>query len=151
MRKRRFFAPRTVRHRQRDEAGLTLFELLIVLAIIALLTTLVAPRVIGYLGRAKSDIARAQLASVASSLELFKLDVGRYPTETEGLDALVVKPDDLPSWYGPYLKDESGLTDPWGRRYGYTLSEAPKMFEVYSLGRDGEAGGEGEDADIRKR
>lgn len=151
MRERRLVPPRAVQHRLQDEAGLTLFELLIVLAIIALLTTLVAPRVIGYLGRAKSDIARAQLASVASSLELFKLDVGRYPTEAEGLGALVTKPGDLPDWYGPYLKEESGLTDPWGRRYGYSMSNTPEMFEVYSLGRDGEKGGEGEDQDIRKR
>lgn len=131
--------------------GLTLFELLIVLAILAFLATIVAPRVVGYLGRAKSDIARAQAANIASSLELFFLDFERYPSKEEGLQALVTAPADAAGWRGPYLKDPSGLTDPWGRPFLYQPAAEGDSFEVVSLGRDGEEGGEGENADIHKK
>lgn len=133
------------------QRGLTLFELLVVLAILAFLATLVAPRVVGYLGRAKSDIARSQAANIAASLELFFLDHGRYPTEEEGLAALVDGPVNSTQWHGPYLKEETALTDPWGRVYLYTPDQNIDAFEVVSLGRDGTEGGSGEDADIRKR
>jgi general secretion pathway protein G len=136
---------------RRRQRGLTLFELLVVLAILAFLATLVAPRVVGYLGRAKSDIARTQASNIASSLELFFLDYGRYPTNEEGLQALVEAPGNAEHWRGPYLKEESALTDPWGRAYIYAPDEAALAFEVVSLGRDGEDGGDGENADIRKR
>lgn len=133
------------------QRGLTLFELLIVLAILAFLAALVAPRVVGYLGRAKSDIARTQASNLASSLELFFLDFERYPTTDEGMDALVTAPEGSGDWRGPYLKDESGLLDPWGRPYLYETNEGGDAFEVISLGRDGVEGGDGEDADIRKK
>lgn len=136
------------RTRQR---GLTLFELLVVLAILAFLATLVAPRVVGYLGRAKGDIARSQAANIAASLELFFLDHGRYPNEQEGLIALVDAPANSPDWRGPYLKEATALTDPWGRAYLYTPDQNGDAFEVVSLGRDGTDGGDGEDADIRKK
>lgn len=136
----------------RGQRGLTLFELLVVLAILAFLATLVAPRVVGYLGRAKSDIARTQTSNIAASLELFYLDFGRYPSPEEGLVALTSAPAGADGdWLGPYLKDESGLTDPWGKTYLYTVSESGDAFEVFTFGRDGEEGGEGEDADIRKK
>lgn len=133
------------------QRGLTLFELLVVLAILAFLATLVAPRVVGYLGRAKSDIARSQAANIAASLELFFLDYGRYPTNEEGLIALVEAPAGSTEWRGPYLKEETALTDPWGRPYLYSPETSAEAFEVASLGRDGAEGGDGEDADIRKR
>lgn len=133
------------------QQGLTLFELLIVLAILAFLATIVAPRVVGYLGRAKSDIAKAQASNIASSLELYFLDFEQYPTKVEGLHALVEAPAGAAGWRGPYLKDASGLTDPWGRPYLYEPSAEGDGFEIVSLGRDGEEGGEGENADIRKR
>lgn len=134
-----------------NQCGLTLFELLVVLAILAFLATLVAPRVVGYLGRAKTDIARSQAANIASSLELFFLDYGRYPTEEEGLQALVAVPAGSSEWRGPYMKEETALIDPWGRSYLYTANEAGNAFEVSSLGRDGEEGGDGEDVDIHKK
>ena len=133
------------------QRGVTLFELLVVLAILALLATLIAPRVIGYLGRAKTDIATAQAANIAASLELFYIDFGRYPDSEEGLEALVVAPPNAAQWRGPYLKDKEGLTDPWGRVFLYEVEERGEFFSVISLGRDGEAGGDGDDADIRKR
>ncbi|HXI86118.1 MAG TPA: type II secretion system major pseudopilin GspG [Parvularculaceae bacterium] len=136
---------------ERRQHGLTLFELLIVLVILAFLATIVAPRVVGYLGRAKSDIAKAQAANIASSLELFFLDFERYPTTEEGLTALAAAPSGLAGWRGPYLKDQSGLIDPWGRPYLYEVGEDGESFEVVSLGRDGKEGGGGEDADIHKK
>ncbi len=134
---------------QNRQKGLTLIELLVVLAILAFLATLVAPRVITYLGRAKTDVARSQIANITSSLELFYFDMGRYPNPEEGLGALVSEPENLPEWRGPYLKELKGLTDPWGRTYIYTLID-PDLFKVASLGRDGEPGGEDEDGDLEK-
>jgi general secretion pathway protein G len=132
------------------QRGLTLFELLVVLAILAFLATLVAPRVVGYLGRAKTDIARTQASNIASSLELYYLDYGRYPELPDGLTALVEAPEGTERWLGPYLKEKSGLTDPWGRPFQYSVTEDGDGFEVMSLGRDGEEGGDGEDVDIKK-
>ena len=135
------------------QKGLTLFELLVVLAILALLATLIAPRVVGYLGRAKADIALAQASNIAASLELYYIDHGRYPSEAEGLDALIAPSaeSDAALWRGPYFKEEQGLTDPWGRDYLYEVNENGEAFWVISYGRDGAEGGEGDDADIRRR
>jgi general secretion pathway protein G len=132
------------------EAGITLYELLVVLAIIALLATFVVPQVMGYLGRSRSNVATAQLASIETSLELFYLDMTRYPTEEEGLMALMQAPAEAEAWQGPYFRNESGLTDPWGRPYTYALDETGNRFTIGSLGRDGEPGGEGEDRDLTR-
>ncbi len=137
--------------RRNRQSGLTLFELLVVLAILAFLAALVAPRVVGYLGRAKSDIARTQAANLAASLELFYLDFERYPTMEEGLEALVTAPEGAVAWRGPYLKDAGGLIDPWGRPYLYEQDPETEEFILASLGRDGAEGGSGEDEDIRKK
>lgn len=133
------------------ERGLTLFELLVVLAILAFIAALVAPRVVGYLGRAKSDIAATQAANISAALELFFLDFQRYPTQDEGLAALIDPPADTALWRGPYLKDAAGLVDPWGRPYLYEHEAGADSVAVVSLGRDGVEGGDGEDADIRRR
>ena len=141
---------RTSTH-QRD-AGITLFEILVVMVLIALLAAFVAPRVISYVGRSKVDVAEAQMASIATSLELYYLDMGRYPDdESGGLQALVEAPDDMPSWQGPYFNNASGLVDPWGHPYGYELDEAAERYTLITLGRDGEEGGDGEDRDITRR
>jgi general secretion pathway protein G len=134
------------------QAGFTLFELLVVLTIMALLAAIVAPRVIGYLGRAKEDVARSQMSNLVTSLELYYLDVGRYPAEDQGLSALVTAPQQggapLQGWRGPYLNDESGLIDPWGRPYAYAYDAEADRVRVISYGRDGVPGGEGEDGDL---
>jgi general secretion pathway protein G len=135
---------------KRSERGITLFELLVVLVILALLATIVAPRVIGYLGRSKTDVAQAQLSSIATSLELFYLDMGRYPEAEEGLAALMDAPDDSALWRGPYFGNSSGFNDPWGRPYLYLRTEPGDRFMLTTLGRDGEAGGEGEDGDLSR-
>lgn len=130
----------------RRSRGFTLIELLVVLAILTLLAGLVGPRVLGQLGGAKSKTAAVQIADLDKSLELFKLDVGRYPTTEEGLDALAKKPGAVNGWNGPYLK--GGVpTDPWGHAYRYASSGG--AIEIVSLGADGAPGGDGENADIR--
>lgn len=128
--------------------GFTLIELLVVLAILALLVGLVGPRVLGQLGGAKSKTAAVQIADLEKALELFKLDVGRFPTTEEGLEALVRKPASVTAgWNGPYLKS-AVPTDPWGRPYQYKRN-ADGTIDIVSLGADGAPGGEGENADVR--
>lgn len=138
-----------VRTRPRNK-GFTLIELLVVLAILTLLAGLVGPRVLGLLGGAKSKAAAVQIADLDKSLELFKLDVGRYPTTKEGLDAMVTKPAAVSGWNGPYLKGAVPL-DPWGKPYTFTSPAAGGDIEIISLGADGVAGGDGENADIRNK
>ena len=128
--------------------GFTLIELLVVLAILTMLAGLVGPKVLNQLGGAKSKTASVQIADLDKSLELFKLDVGRYPTTEEGLDALVKRPGSVNGWTGPYLK--GGVpTDPWGKPYKYANPGPNGGIEILSLGADGAAGGEGENADVR--
>ena len=127
--------------------GFTLIELLVVLAILALLAGLVGPRVLNQLGGAKAKTATVQIADLEKALELFKLDVGRFPTTEEGLNALVAQPPAVSvGWAGPYLKG-SVPADPWGRAYQYKLN-GDGSVEIVSLGADGAAGGEGENADL---
>lgn len=141
------------RHRKTSSArasvrGFTLIELLVVLAILTLLAGLVGPRVLNQLGGAKSKTAAVQIADLDKSLELFKLDVGRYPTTQEGLEALVKRPGSVNGWTGPYLK--GGVpSDPWGHPYRYASPGPNGGIEILSLGSDAAPGGEGEAADIR--
>jgi general secretion pathway protein G len=129
------------------EAGFTLTELLVVLAIMALLMALIAPNFIGRVGGARSQSAEAQIENLAGALEIYSLDVGRYPSTESGLDALVTPPTDAVGWAGPYLRRGGVPLDPWGTAYQYT-SQSPDHFSLGSLGRDGAIGGTGEDADI---
>jgi general secretion pathway protein G len=135
----------------RRSAGFTLVELLVVLAILTLLVGLVGPRVLGQLGGAKSKTAAVQIADIEKSLELFKLDVGRFPTKQEGLDALVTRPGAVSGWNGPYLKGDAVPRDPWGNPYQYAPAAGQGGVEILSLGADGAPGGEGENADVRNR
>lgn len=135
---------------RRRAQGFTLIELLVVLAILTLLAGLVGPRVLGQLGGAKSRTAAVQIADLEKSLDLFKLDVGRYPSTDEGLQALVSKPATAAGWNGPYVK--GGVpNDPWGKPYKYTSPAAAGGVEILSLGADGAPGGEGENADIKNQ
>ena len=131
-----------------SEDGFTLVELLVVLGIIALLAALVAPQVISYLSGARSGAAAAQLKNLESAIELYYLDTGSYPPPEAGLEALVAPPAGLASWKGPYLKKRDGLVDPWGKPFAYANPGAHGSFDIFSLGRDGREGGEGEDKDI---
>ena len=140
---------------QRDrshEAGFTLIELLVVMTILVLLTSLVAPRVMGYLGSSRTKTAKVQIESLSTSLELFKLDTGRYPNAREGLNALVQRPSGVNSWNGPYLKTERVPLDPWGQPYIYRFpGQGAAAFDIISLGADKREGGVGEDQDVSTR
>lgn len=128
-------------------AGFTLIELLVVLVILGLLAGIVGPKVLDQLGGAKSKTARVQIAEIEQSMDLFKLDVGRYPTDAEGLRALVDRPATAPGWNGPYLK--KGLpVDPWGAAYQYKNPGRNGAPDVFSLGADGKPGGDSENADV---
>jgi general secretion pathway protein G len=135
--------------RRRRARGFTLIELLVVLAILTLLAGLVGPKVMGVLGGAKSKTAALQITDFETTLDIFKLDMGRYPTTEEGLEALVKKPGNAAGWNGPYWKKGEIPNDPWGHPFRYTNSGA--AYEILSLGADGAPGGEGEDADIRNK
>lgn len=129
------------------EAGYTLTEMLVVIVIIALIAAVLTPSLLGQLARARVKTAELQLEATATSLDLFKEDVGRYPTGAEGLNALVTAPDGAQGWLGPYLKSAKALNDPWGRPLVYTTG-ADGVATVTALGADGKAGGKGVDADL---
>jgi len=133
---------------RRAEAGFTLVEMLVVIAIIGLIMGLVGPRVLNSLGESKVKAAKLQIESFSSSLDLFYLDVGRYPTGGEGLAALAQRPGNAVIWNGPYLKTGSVPTDPWGHVYLYRAPAERGPYEIVSLGSDGQEGGTGTAADI---
>ncbi len=118
------------------------------MVILVLLASLVAPRVIGYLGSSRTKSAKVQIESLSTSLELFKLDTGRYPNDREGLTALVQRPGDIKNWSGPYLKKDKVPLDPWGQPYHYRYPGQRGAFDIFSLGADNREGGEGEDQDV---
>ncbi|MEZ5572080.1 MAG: type II secretion system major pseudopilin GspG [Halioglobus sp.] len=133
--------------RARKHGGFTLMELLVVLAILGLLMSLVGPRVLSQLGGAKTKTTAIQIKDLEQSLEMYKLDVGRFPSTEQGLNALVQKPVDVVGWNGPYLKSGVPL-DPWNRDYIYKYPGEHGELDIYSYGQDGSPGGEGEDADV---
>jgi len=137
-----------IRRKRRRSAGFTLLELLVVLAILGLLAAIVGPQVIKYLGSSKSQTASVQAKNIAAAINLFQLDMGRYPTQQEGLKALVKAPAGAGNWNGPYLPDESALVDPWGRPYLMRVPGQHRDIDVYSLGSDGQPGGTGEAKDV---
>lgn len=133
------------------EDGYTLIEVLVVIGILALLAAVATPQVLRYLGHARTEAARIQIQSISTALELYLLDNGNYPSQQAGLPALVSRPGEAPRWRGPYLKGRDGLSDPWGRAYQYRIPGRSGPFEVFTLGRDNAAGGQGEDQDLVSR
>ena len=125
---------------RRSEAGFSLVEMLVVLAIIGLLVGLVGPRVLGYLSDSKIKTARIQIDSTAAALDLYYLDNARYPTTSESLNALVQRPGTASSWNGPYLRGGLLPKDPWGNPYVYRSPGQHGAFDLYSLGPEGREG-----------
>lgn len=134
--------------RARFVRGLTLIELLVVLVILGLLAGLVAPRVIHYLSTSKTEAAQLQIKHFEAALDLYRLDVGSYPTTQQGLQALITAPPGVNNWHGPYLKSPDIPKDPWGRPYIYTSPGKHGPYDIESYGADGQPGGTGENQDI---
>ncbi len=130
------------------QRGFTLIELLVVLVILGLLAGLVGPQVLRYTGTAKSDTARLQIEELGAGLDLYHLEVGRYPNTEEGLKSLIEQPAGAEVWNGPYLKKKRIPNDPWGNPYLYESPGKNGLYDLYSLGADNAEGGEGNDADV---
>lgn len=128
------------------EAGFTLLELLVVLAILGMLIGLVGPAALRQLGGARNSVARQSIERLGAVLDLYRLDVGRYPTTTQGLQALVARPSDATNWNGPYLQGDQVPLDPWGRAYVYRSPSAHggRDYDLCSLGSNGNATPEGQ-------
>jgi general secretion pathway protein G len=135
------------RRRRRGEGGFTLVEILVVITIIGLIMALVGPRVLNYLSESKAKAAKIQIESFASALDLYYLDLGRYPTTNEGLGALT-QSNNAAGWNGPYLRGGVVPNDPWGHSYIYRAPGQRAPYEIVSLGSDGQEGGSGVAADI---
>ncbi len=129
------------------QAGFTLIELLVVMVILGLLAALVAPRLFGKVGQSKLGAAQAQIELFGTALDAFRLDVGRYPTTAEGLQALIDAPSGVNNWAGSYLRKEVP-PDPWGKPYVYKSPGDHGEYDLISYGADGQPGGEGENQDV---
>lgn len=132
----------------RLERGFTLVEILVVITIIGLIVALVGPRVLNYLSESKVKAAKIQIESFGSALDLFYLDAGRFPSDSEGLAALVRPVGGVRVWNGPYLKGGNLPLDPWGKPYVYRSPGEHGIYDIISLGSDGQQGGSGTAADI---
>ena len=135
------------RRRRQAQSGFTLVEILVVISIIGLIMALVGPRVLNYLSESKAKAAKIQIESFLSALDLYYLDIGRYPSSNEGLAALTASPN-AQGWNGPYLRGGAVPSDPWGHKYIYRAPAERAPFEIMSLGSDGQEGGSGTAADI---
>ena len=127
--------------------GFTLLELLVVVAIIALLVGYVAPRYFSQVGKSEVSLARAQIDSLEKALDQYRLDTGHYPSTEQGLAALQARPANEAKWSGPYMR-KAVPPDPWGQPYRYQSPGSHGEFDLYSYGKDGQSGGEGEATDI---
>ncbi|GAA0528286.1 general secretion pathway protein G [Rhizomicrobium palustre] len=131
-----------------SDGGFTLIELLVVLVILALLAAIVGPQLLKYVGSSRTQTAKVQIQNVVAALDLFRLDVGRYPTAQEGLTALVTPMPSAANWNGPYLRRAEALRDPWGQPYLYANPGKHGEVDVYTLGSDKAEGGSGEAQDV---
>jgi len=135
----------------RRARGMTLIEILVVLVLIGIVMGIVGSNFIGRGEKAKADAAKIDIGQIAQSLDLYKLEVGRYPTTQEGLQALISAPAGTTNWNGPYWKKSSVPKDPWGNEYKYSAPGQAGPYDITSLGADGKEGGEGVNKDITNR
>jgi general secretion pathway protein G len=142
------FGKRKTSDRKRRESGFTLLELLVVLTILGLFAIIATPQVLKYLSGAKSKTASIQVEQLGGALDLYRLDVGRYPNDQEGIAALVQRPAGAARWNGPYVKKKEMLVDPWGEPFRYRVPGQHGPYDLYSLGADKQEGGEGENKDV---
>jgi general secretion pathway protein G len=131
----------------RVERGFTLLELLVVIVIIGLLASLVAPRYFEQVGKSNTKVAKAQIDALEKALDQYRLDIGTYPNTEQGLAALNAKPQGVEKWAGPYLKKDLPK-DPWGHPYLYKAPGEHGDYDIVSLGSDGQPGGTGDAADV---
>jgi general secretion pathway protein G len=127
------------RRARRAQAGYTLLELLVVMGILAALTAMATPQVMGYFGKAKTQSVQLQIENISTALEMYFVENGAYPSPSAGLKALVEPTPEAPRWNGPYMKNAKNLLDPWGRPYQYAVTEQGD-YKVYSLGPSGKGG-----------
>jgi general secretion pathway protein G len=127
--------------------GFTLLELLVVMVIIGLLAGYVGPKYFSQIGKSEVKAARAQIDALGKALDQFRLDTGHYPTTEEGLVSLVQRPANEAKWDGPYLT-KSVPADPWGNAYVFAMPGEHGDYDLWSYGKDGQPGGEGENAEI---
>jgi len=130
------------------ETGMTLIEILVVLVLIGIVLGIVGGNFIGKGEKAKADAAKIEIGQIGQTLDLYKLEIGRYPTTQEGLQALIAAPAGVTNWNGPYWKKSSVPKDPWGNEYKYVSPAQSAPYEISSLGADGKEGGEGANKDI---
>ncbi len=130
------------------QSGFTLLELLVVLGIIAMLAGIVGPQVMKHMGESKTKAAKVQIEDLSATIDMYKLDVGTYPTTNEGLNALIESPNTAKRWNGPYLQKSKVPLDPWQNEYHYLSPGEHGKFDLYSYGADAKEGGEGEDQDV---
>ena len=140
-------AHRMTRVRAR-ERGMTLIEILVVLTLIGVVLGIVGSNYLGKSEQAKAKAAKIEIEQISQSLDLFKLELGRYPTTSEGLQALVAAPPGLSNWAGPYWKKSSAPKDPWSHEYKYAAPGTHGAYDIISLGADGVEGGEGANKDV---
>jgi general secretion pathway protein G len=128
--------------------GMTLIEILVVLVLIGIVLGIVGGNFIGKGEKAKADAAKIEIGQISQALDLYKLEIGRYPTTQEGLQALIAAPSGVSNWNGPYWKRSSVPKDPWGNEYKYIAPAQNAPYEIISLGADGKEGGEGPNKDL---
>jgi general secretion pathway protein G len=146
--RRRLVSVQSTSSRDR-RAGFTLVELLVVLVILGLLVGFAAPQVFKFLGKAKTDAASVQISRLGAGLDLYRLEMGSYPSTDDGLEALIARPSDADRWNGPYIDKAAALLDPWRNPYQYRHPGEQAEYDLYSLGADGQEGGDGENADLK--
>jgi general secretion pathway protein G len=139
---------KTTQSQRRSQRGMTLIEILVVLVLIGIVMGIVGGNFLGKGEKAKGDAAKIEINQISQTLDLYKLEVGKYPTTQEGLQALITAPSGTPNWNGPYWKNGTLPKDPWGNEYKYAAPGSHGAYDITSYGADGKEGGEGPNKDI---